>query len=296
LVHPGYLQKTILCLCRQACFPGSSQNKRCGLSVFVGRYGDEWLSNSCRYFFLNEPSERLLLAICATAFLSSLGNVVTSVTHAVCADERRLQCTLSVHLFVTLVSVSERFAMWHFLLRRARSAPAQSRAPLFLSLGVTLLLGLLLAACGESVTTQLPPQPTAVTTARPTPTPPLQPTPTPVPTPTLAPVPTQTLPQGPVILDLQPASMSFVGHLDCPISNGDYVCHARVLARASNPGNLTWTSFVNFANNVLFSPGSGTLAPGHSVDVFIHIPTNDCAHGLFFFQGPTNTHTITWAC
>jgi hypothetical protein len=99
-----------------------------------------------------------------------------------------------------------------------------------------------------------------------------------------------------VILDLQPASMSFVGHLDCPISNGAYACHARVLSRASNPGPLNWTAFVNFANNVTFSPGNGTLAPGTSVDVFIHIPTNDCTRGLFFFRGPANTHTITWAC
>jgi hypothetical protein len=99
-----------------------------------------------------------------------------------------------------------------------------------------------------------------------------------------------------VILDLQPASMSFVGHLDCPISNGAYVCHARVLSRASNPGSLNWTAFVNFASNVTFSPGSGTLAPNTSVDVFIHIPTGDCNRGLFFFRGPTNTHTITWAC
>jgi hypothetical protein len=95
---------------------------------------------------------------------------------------------------------------------------------------------------------------------------------------------------------LQPASMSFVGHLDCPVSNGAFVCHARVLSRASNLGPLNWASFVNFATDVTFSPSGGTLAPGASVDVFIHIPTNDCTRGLFFFRGPSNTHTITWAC
>jgi len=114
-------------------------------------------------------------------------------------------------------------------------------------------------------------------------------------TPTPAPAPTQP-PQGPVILDLQPASMSFVGHLDCRISEGVYVCVARVFSRASNPGPLNWTAFVNFANDVTFSPGSGTLAPGASVLVIISIPTNNCDQGLFFFQGPANTRTITWEC
>lgn len=178
--------------------------------------------------------------------------------------------------------------MWHFPLERARPAPPLSCAHLFVLFGVMLLISALLVSCGDSTTAQsLHPKPTA------TPTPTLVPAPTPTPTPT--PIPTQP-PQGPVILDLPPASMSFVGHLDCPISNGAYVCHARVFSRASNPGPLNWTSFVNFANNVTFSPGHGTLAPGTSVDVFISIPTTDCASGLFFFRGPANTHTITWAC
>jgi hypothetical protein len=30
--------------------------------------------------------------------------------------------------------------------------------------------------------------------------------------------------------------------------------------------------------------------------VTITVPFNACTPGLFFFQGPVNTHTITWAC
>jgi len=38
------------------------------------------------------------------------------------------------------------------------------------------------------------------------------------------------------------------------------------------------------------------FAPGQSVLVTITVLFNDCTPGLFFFRGPINTHTITWAC
>ena len=184
--------------------------------------------------------------------------------------------------------------MWHNPLKRVRSAPAHSHARIFVLFGVMLLISALLVSCGTPTPAQTAkPKPTATATATPSPTP--------SPVPTQPPAPTQPPPGPPpvsnaAILDLQPASMSFVGHLDCPVSNGAFVCHARVTSRAGNPGSLQWTSFVNFANNVTFSPGSGILPPGQSVDVFIRIPTNDCTRGLFFFRGHANTHTITWAC
>lgn len=180
--------------------------------------------------------------------------------------------------------------MWCFLLKRTHSTPACSRTRLFALFGALLLSSALLASCGSAATAQS-------AHLKPTPKPTLAPTPKPTPIPAPPPPPVQPPPpQGPVILDLRPASMSFVGHLDCPISNGAYVCEALVISNASNPGPLNWTAFVNFASNVTFSPGGGTLAPGTSVAVFIHIPTTDCNSGLFFFQGPANTHTITWAC
>jgi hypothetical protein len=99
----------------------------------------------------------------------------------------------------------------------------------------------------------------------------------------------------PPILDLQPLSMSIVGHLDCN-KNGAYVCFARVLARASNQSNLNWTAFTNVPGHITFSPAGGVLAPGRSILVTITVPFNACTPGLFFFRGPANTHTITWAC
>jgi hypothetical protein len=170
-----------------------------------------------------------------------------------------------------------------------------------------------LAACGSATaatgqtgqvsstpTATLVPTPTAVPTRVPTP----KPTPRPTPKPTVAPAPQPTQPPAtqptpapaPAVLDLRPPSMSFVGHLDCSQSNGDYVCLARVLSAANAQSNLNWFAFTNVPGGVSFSPVRGTLAPGQSVLVTIFVPLHACTPGLFFFQGPINTHTITWAC
>lgn len=89
--------------------------------------------------------------------------------------------------------------------------------------------------------------------------------------------------------------MSLVGHLDCKRTNV-YVCTARVLSRASNTSNLHWFAFTNIPGHITFSPASGVLAPGQSFFVTIFVPFTACNHGLFFFRGPINTHTIIWAC
>jgi hypothetical protein len=89
--------------------------------------------------------------------------------------------------------------------------------------------------------------------------------------------------------------MSFVGHLDCT-NNGTYICLARVLSGSNNSSNLHWFAYTNVPGHIVFSPASGTLAPGQSTLVMISVPLNACTPGLFFFQGPANTHTITWVC
>lgn len=169
-----------------------------------------------------------------------------------------------------------------------------------------LSIASVLAACGSaqavSQSTTLKTAPTVNTTSTLTPTPKPKPTPkptlapapkpTPTPQPTEAPAPTQSAPP---ILDLRPSSMSFVGHLDCQGST-EYVCTAEVIAGATNQVNLHWTAFTNVPGQIVFSPASGVLAPGASVFVRIMIPLNACSNGLFYFQGPANTHTITWAC
>jgi hypothetical protein len=161
------------------------------------------------------------------------------------------------------------------------------------TVALILCVASMLTACGSAATGQVQhltktPMPTLV----PTPTPTIQPTPTPTPLPTV--LPTQP-PAAPAILDLQPASMSLLGHRDCQKTTA-YICLARVLSRASNQSYLNWSSYTDVPGQIVFNPSSGSLPPGQSVVVTITVPLNACTPGLFYFRGPINTHTITWAC
>jgi len=178
-----------------------------------------------------------------------------------------------------------------------------------------IIAAFMLVACGGSTGTNNRPAlaststRSVVSTPTHTPTPP--PTPTPKPTPTFTPIrPTPTHPaylpaqptsiptQPPMvpapILDVAPASMSIVGHLDCNKTATVYVCQAAVISRASNQAPLHWVAFANVAG-VSFSPAQGTLAPGTRMLLTINIPVEACS-ATFFFQGPVNTHTIVWQC
>ncbi|HET9921041.1 MAG TPA: hypothetical protein VFQ30_14415 [Ktedonobacteraceae bacterium] len=180
-----------------------------------------------------------------------------------------------------------------------------SKHPIIVVLSIAIIASVL-ASCGTTTgqANTVAPTPhvtqTLVPTATPThvPTPTPKPTPKPQPTVVVQPAPTPT-PQpvtaAPPILDLQPLSMSIVGHLDCN-KGATYVCFARVLSRASNQRNLNWFASTNVPGHIFFSPSGGTLAPGQSILVTIDVPFNACTQGLFFFHGPINTHTITWAC
>jgi len=159
-----------------------------------------------------------------------------------------------------------------------------------------------LASCGATATGQTR-QPTPIPTPTLAPSPTVQQTPVvsptprarPTPKPTVVPQPTQPPAPQPAVLDLRPLSMSFVGHLDCNHS-GAFVCLARVISESNAQSNLHWSAFTNVPGHIVFSPSSGVLAPGQSILVTITIPLNACTPGLFFFRGPINTHTITWAC
>ncbi len=189
---------------------------------------------------------------------------------------------------------------FHGLLARFLQSHHIPQKPRFIVIVAMTIALVILSSCGAAtgqVTTTLPAQ-TPVSTIVPSPSPTHAPTPSPTPSPTpkpaVTPQPT-TPPAAPAILDVRPESMSIVGHLDCT-KNGAYICQALVLSRSSASSNLHWFAYTNVPGHIVFSPASGTLAPGQSTLITISVPFNACTPGLFFFQGPINTHTITWAC
>jgi hypothetical protein len=194
-----------------------------------------------------------------------------------------------------------RFIMLRLVLRGLKTPLSHKRIQannLTIMLCLFIIAGVL-AACGTAPTgqaaSQVTPTPTAVSTLAPTPT--ATHTPKPTPTPTVQPAQPTSPPvvAAQPILDLRPSSMSIVGHLDCNKGQA-FVCSARVLSRSDAQRPLNWFAFTNVSAHVAFSPAAGSLAPGQSVLVTITVPFNDCTPGLFFFRGPINSHTITWAC
>lgn len=191
------------------------------------------------------------------------------------------------------------FRGWLTRLCKSSRNRGMSKHPIIVVLSIAIIASVL-ASCGTTTgqANTVAPTPHVTQTLVPTATPTHVPTPKPQPTVVVQPAPTPT-PQpvtaAPPILDLQPLSMSIVGHLDCN-KGATYVCFARVLSRASNQRNLNWFASTNVPGHIFFSPSGGTLAPGQSILVTIDVPFNACTQGLFFFHGPINTHTITWAC
>ena len=189
--------------------------------------------------------------------------------------------------------------MWRLNVRGPQvhfsSTPQTTRRNSIVVAFCVLVIMTALASCGPTAGNITPLSSTPTPTLAPSPTAIPTHVPTPTPIPTKVPQPTQQPAAAPTILDLRPLSMSFVGHLDCQ-KNGTFVCLARVLSGSNNLSDLHWFAFTNVPGNISFSPASGVLAPGQSVLVTITVPFNDCIQGLFFFRGPVNTHTITWAC
>lgn len=88
--------------------------------------------------------------------------------------------------------------------------------------------------------------------------------------------------------------------------NINWTCVVTVTANSANPINATWGVFGQNYVNETFSPASGTLAPGASVQVMATIPGSDCpGNDTLFFQetpiaGPnfdSNPATyLHWSC
>ena len=101
-------------------------------------------------------------------------------------------------------------------------------------------------------------------------------------------------------LAVQPSSINAYSS-DCSGSQastaGGWVCSVTVTNTGDVQGDLNWSASSSGAGGITFSPASGTLAAGASVQVTVNVPYNDCsAHATLTFVGPANTVNVSWNC
>ena len=84
----------------------------------------------------------------------------------------------------------------------------------------------------------------------------------------------------------------------CSFDSGSGVWRCRVVLTedASSQGILSWSAKTDLGG-VSFSPASGTLSPGGSVQVTITIPASNCTEGTFNFEAQGgNMVPVSWTC
>jgi Viral BACON domain len=97
-------------------------------------------------------------------------------------------------------------------------------------------------------------------------------------------------------LQLIAVPSSFNGNADCPAPQGQgWRCVA--MLSTNGQGKLAWTASSSQSRNVSFTPATGTLLAGQTMQVTIAIADRPCPASLTFtLKGPTNTVNIPWHC
>ncbi len=100
---------------------------------------------------------------------------------------------------------------------------------------------------------------------------------------------TLTVVQAPM-LSVQPTSIN--------VYSSGCVCHVTLTNTGDvQQGNLYWSASSSGVAGITFTPPSGILAPGASVQVTVNVPSNDCSRSATLtFVGPANTVTVNWNC
>ena len=157
--------------------------------------------------------------------------------------------------------------------------------------GVTAVTPTPIPTTAPATTPPSPPPTPTPSPPPPTPTPP-QPTPTP---PTVTPTPPTVTPTPPPpIWSVNPTKLTNLDGKNC--SGGTtWTCTVTLREDASSQVDIIWTSSSD-QKQVIFSPASGTLSPGKSVQVTVSsIP---CSHTEFNFTGSGGAQPLTalWDC
>ena len=79
-------------------------------------------------------------------------------------------------------------------------------------------------------------------------------------------------------------------------TGGLWVCYVSLRNTSTNL-SLNWSAKSSGINSVNFTPSSGTLFPGQTIQVQVTVPLSDCPiKGILSFTGPANTVNVEWYC
>jgi hypothetical protein len=110
---------------------------------------------------------------------------------------------------------------------------------------------------------------------------------------------TLTVKPAPQLTLISPAAGSLQGSSDCQsVTNpSGWSCPVTIGAARTNTAPLSWTASGKGVSGITFTPASGTLAPGQTVQITVFVPANNCqATVTLSFVGPANTVTVSWSC
>jgi len=98
--------------------------------------------------------------------------------------------------------------------------------------------------------------------------------------------------QAPTLL-VKPSSLN--ASRDCNPDNNQrvWVCQVKLTNDGNVQADLNWSTSSNNVPNISFSPASGTLAAGASVQVVVDISFDVCS-ATFTFAGPANSFSVIW--
>src|SRR5947209_8490555 len=96
------------------------------------------------------------------------------------------------------------------------------------------------------------------------------------------------------------SSTHFNMNKDCDGSQVQvWICTAVLSSDPTNQSNLDWSASTSSSSGIYFTPQSGILTPGQSLQVTISVPNAACinaSNGSFTFTGPENAVNVPWIC
>lgn len=80
-------------------------------------------------------------------------------------------------------------------------------------------------------------------------------------------------------------------------TNGCFSCVVTLSVAQNSQGSLQWSASSTGISGIIFTPSSGTLTGGQTVQVTVSVPNTTCpANATFIFSGQATSVSVPWTC